>query len=204
MDYLVNGTAGRKARLLWGLAFLLVLAATLAGCQGSSGGEEVRLVITPVATPTATPLTPPTVAPTTYTVRSGDTLSGIAALFGVSVDDIVRVNNIADPNTLSEGQVLTIPGRSASQETPTEAGGAAGTGTPAPPPVTHAPPARRNASPLGRPLLPRRAKIRARQFRFRPPPSLDIGHPALVYSNHGRLTAVKNPTLRRHLLSIRR
>ena len=133
MDYLVNGTAGRKARLLWGLAFLLVLAVALTGCQGSSGGEEVRLVITPVATPTATPLTPPTVAPTTYTVRSGDTLSGIAALFGVSVDDIVRVNNIADPNTLSEGQVLTIPGRSAAQETPTEAGGAAGTGTPAPP-----------------------------------------------------------------------
>jgi murein DD-endopeptidase MepM/ murein hydrolase activator NlpD len=56
-----------------------------------------------------------------YTVRAGDTLSGIAAMFGVTVDDIVRNNNITDPNTLAEGQVLVIPGRAASP-TPTPEG----------------------------------------------------------------------------------
>lgn len=53
----------------------------------------------------------PTLPPVTYTVKPGDTLSGIADLFGVTVDDIVRANNIADPNALQVGQVLTIPGR---------------------------------------------------------------------------------------------
>src|SRR5205085_9277716 len=85
----------------------------LAGCTTGTGGsgDKVKLVITPVDTPTTTPLAAPTMAPTTCTVKAGDTLSGIAALFGVSVDDIVRANNIADPNRLSEGQALTIPVR---------------------------------------------------------------------------------------------
>jgi LysM repeat protein len=48
----------------------------------------------------------------TYTVKPGDTLSGIADLFGVTVDDIVRANNLADPNALQVGDVLTIPGHS--------------------------------------------------------------------------------------------
>src|SRR6476620_10016039 len=88
-------------------ALFIGAALLLSGCSGASGSDDqVRLVITPVATPTLTPIPPPTPAPTTYTVRPGDTLSGIAALFGVSVDDIVRVNSMADPNVLSEGQVL--------------------------------------------------------------------------------------------------
>src|SRR5918912_2765366 len=95
------------------LCFCLAMV-LLAGCTTGSGGsgDKVKLVVTPVDTPTSTPLAAPTMAPTTYTVKAGDTLSGIAALFGVSVDDIVRANNIADPNRLSEGQTLTIPARS--------------------------------------------------------------------------------------------
>lgn len=91
----------------------LWLIVPLAGCDAGAptSEERVRLLVTPVDTPTATPLAAPTAEPTTYSVRPGDTLSGIAALFGVSVDDIVRTNNISDPNLLSEGQVLTIPAR---------------------------------------------------------------------------------------------
>lgn len=44
-----------------------------------------------------------------YTVRSGDTLSGIAAEHGVTVDAIVSANGIADPNRIYVGQRLTIP-----------------------------------------------------------------------------------------------
>ncbi len=47
---------------------------------------------------------------TTYTVRSGDTLSKIAAMFGLSSwSGIVSANNIANPNLIRVGQVLTIP-----------------------------------------------------------------------------------------------
>jgi LysM repeat protein len=55
-----------------------------------------------------------------YTVVAGDNLAAIAARFGTTVDAIARLNSIADPNALTLGQVLKIPG------TP-PAGGAAST-----------------------------------------------------------------------------
>ncbi|HEY6331002.1 MAG TPA: GH25 family lysozyme [Blastocatellia bacterium] len=45
----------------------------------------------------------------TYTVKSGDTLGGIAAQFGVSVDALAQANNIQNPNLIQVGQVLQIP-----------------------------------------------------------------------------------------------
>ena len=48
-----------------------------------------------------------------YTVRSGDTLSGIGQAFGVSWRDIAAANGIANPNVIHPGQVLSIPGASA-------------------------------------------------------------------------------------------
>lgn len=48
---------------------------------------------------------------TTYTVKSGDTLYGIATKYGVSVDDIKRANNLSS-NLLQIGQKLTIPSSS--------------------------------------------------------------------------------------------
>ena len=45
-----------------------------------------------------------------YTVVPGDTLGAIAARLGVSLDALVAVNGITDPNRLSVGQVLIIPG----------------------------------------------------------------------------------------------
>ena len=46
---------------------------------------------------------------TWYTVVSGDTLSGIGAQYGVSVDTLATVNQIADPNLILVGQVLCVP-----------------------------------------------------------------------------------------------
>ena len=45
----------------------------------------------------------------TYTVQRGDSLYSIARTYGVTVDDLKRVNNLTS-NTLSIGQVLNIPG----------------------------------------------------------------------------------------------
>ena len=44
-----------------------------------------------------------------YTVRRGDTLSEIAMNYGVTVSEIAGINNIANPNLIYVGQVLSIP-----------------------------------------------------------------------------------------------
>lgn len=44
-----------------------------------------------------------------YVVRYGDTLSGIAARFGVSTWALARANGIWNPNHIYAGQVLYIP-----------------------------------------------------------------------------------------------
>lgn len=48
----------------------------------------------------------------TYTVKSGDTLSGIAAKFGVTVADLQAWNGISNPNLIQVGQVLKVKGTS--------------------------------------------------------------------------------------------
>jgi LysM repeat protein len=45
----------------------------------------------------------------TYTVRSGDTLSGVGELYGVTVEVLVRANGIADPNFIRAGDILNVP-----------------------------------------------------------------------------------------------
>lgn len=54
--------------------------------------------------------TPPPSNSTTYTVRSGDTLSGIAARYNTTVARIASANNISNVNLIRVGLVLTIPG----------------------------------------------------------------------------------------------
>lgn len=54
---------------------------------------------------TTAPSTPATGE--TYTVKSGDTLYGIANRFGLTVDELKRINNLT-ANTLSIGQVLKV------------------------------------------------------------------------------------------------
>lgn len=46
---------------------------------------------------------------TTYTVKSGDTLSGIAARYGTTVSAIASLNGITNTNLIYVGQVLKIP-----------------------------------------------------------------------------------------------
>jgi len=64
------------------------------------------------APPASAPPSTPTSAPTgsrQYKVKSGDTLSGIAATFGTTVKILKQLNGISDPSLIRVGQVLIIP-----------------------------------------------------------------------------------------------
>lgn len=62
------------------------------------------------ATPAPSTETPaPAAAQTTYTVKSGDTLSGIAQEFGTTWQVLAQVNRLDDPTKLRVGQVLDLP-----------------------------------------------------------------------------------------------
>ena len=56
------------------------------------------------------PTKPTTQAAGTYTVKSGDTLSRIAAANGTTVAKLVEINGIKNPNLIRVGQVLRLPG----------------------------------------------------------------------------------------------
>lgn len=56
---------------------------------------------------------------TTYTVKSGDTLSGIANKYSTTVDALVKLNQISNPNVIRVGQVLKISGASSASKTQT-------------------------------------------------------------------------------------
>ena len=55
-----------------------------------------------------------TTSSSTYTVVSGDTLSGIGQKLGINWKDIASTNGIKSPYTIYTGQKLTIPGGSSS------------------------------------------------------------------------------------------
>ena len=63
------------------------------------------------------PTTPPTDAPAPtaaaayveYTVQRGDSLKTIAQKYGVTIRDIIAVNQIPNPDSLTVGSVLRIP-----------------------------------------------------------------------------------------------
>ena len=46
---------------------------------------------------------------TSYTIRSGDTLSSIASRYQTSVAALARANSIANPNVIYAGRTLEIP-----------------------------------------------------------------------------------------------
>jgi len=83
----------------------------VASCQDNSAEPTLEPAPTlPVVTATAGP--PPVPTPgeqQRYVVREGDTLSGIAARFGVSEDAILKENPLSDRDRLFVGQELVIP-----------------------------------------------------------------------------------------------
>jgi LysM repeat protein len=98
-------------------------------------GQVIRLggssiAVTPVSNVTPTspadeskdpPSTPPTSAPapvinSRYTIRSGDTITRIAARFGVTIDAILKANGLSRSSIIYAGRTLVIPGVVSAQD----------------------------------------------------------------------------------------
>lgn len=63
---------------------------------------------------------------TVYTVKSGDTLSGIAAKYGMTYQTLASYNGISDPNKISVGQKIKIPGSGSSSSSGSASTGSSG------------------------------------------------------------------------------
>lgn len=64
---------------------------------------------TDTPTPTPTETATPTATPLRHVVQSGENPSYIAGLYGVSVEELIALNNIDDVSGLSVGQELVLP-----------------------------------------------------------------------------------------------
>ena len=100
------------------LGTLFVTTLAVGGLVLASCAKDDRPSSAPALPPivtTAPPTTPPPVVATTlpeyYEVRRGDTLTKIAAAYGLPVQAILELNGMTDPDQLAAGQIIAIPSR---------------------------------------------------------------------------------------------
>jgi LysM repeat protein len=87
--------------------FLLSLEVVEVPAGPAVPAQADHTALPPQAPAAATPSPEPTT--TTYVVQAGDSLSGIAFQFDVSVEDLMRANGLTDADLLFVGQELIIP-----------------------------------------------------------------------------------------------
>lgn len=80
--------------------------------QSSPPKAESKPVAAAKTAPATTKPATTTAAPSTYKVAKGDNPYTIAKKFGVSYQELLKVNGVDDPTKLQIGQELKIPGRS--------------------------------------------------------------------------------------------
>ncbi len=107
-DAIPPGASARLSRQVLPLVALTLLA--LAGCSSEPSRQAPIVDLNEPSSGLS--------AGGTYVVKPGDSLYGIARRNGVDIESLKRANNIADPNHLSVGQVLKIPGAGGSGPVP--------------------------------------------------------------------------------------
>ena len=96
---------GRVSILLITVGIVGILVAIPSSCWAI---EQLEWFQSPDAV-TSPPTLPSLPTPFVYTVQAGDTMSGIAARFGSTVDELVQANRLVDFDRLQIGQRLRIP-----------------------------------------------------------------------------------------------
>ena len=87
---------------------VVVLVAFAAGCGTTD--EASRQTLPPIRTTTSTSTTSTTIPDDRfYTIQRGDTLAVIAAQFKVTVQAIVELNGLDNPDDIQAGQTIEIP-----------------------------------------------------------------------------------------------
>ncbi len=91
------------------------LSATALVAQQTQSAElpvELPATATQASLPTLVPLVRPTIPPgedCVHEIRAGDTLYRLSLAYGVTVDEITRASDIANPDVVAVGQKVTIP-----------------------------------------------------------------------------------------------
>jgi LysM repeat protein len=89
---------------------MMVAAIVTAGCGTTD--KASRETLPPIRTTIAVTTTTSTTTPPGqqfYVIKPGDTLGTIAALLGVTVQSIVDLNGLANPDDIQAGQTIEIP-----------------------------------------------------------------------------------------------
>ncbi|RDG19016.1 mannosyl-glycoprotein endo-beta-N-acetylglucosamidase [Limosilactobacillus fermentum] len=88
-------------------------------------GQVLKLANTTTASTSSTSSAASTSSSaTTYTVKSGDTLSSIASSYNTTTSTLTSFNNLSNPNLIYVGQVLKVAGSSTSVSTSTSSSSA--------------------------------------------------------------------------------
>ena len=109
-----------KARSTALVIGIVGIVTVLSACGGDNTKVADTLPVMVAESTTTIPLeTTTTLAanPEFYTIQQGDTLSAIAASFGVTVADIVAANGLANADAIQAGQKLAIPGNGTAPST---------------------------------------------------------------------------------------
>ena len=100
----------RPVRRQWLGALGAALAVVAGACSDDDDtAAQATLPAIATTTTTATTVAPTTTQPRFYEVQEGDTLSAIAAAYGLPVQAIMDANLIVDPNRIEVGQILELP-----------------------------------------------------------------------------------------------
>ena len=130
----------------WTLITLLIAVVLLGSCRRGDSDEQGGLVDMGRVPTQTLPTSPPdpiivggspvrgtptaAAAQETYQVQAGDSLGAIAARYGTTVDELVRLNNLTDPGSIQVGQVLRVPRAPGAATATPAATGPAGPGLP--------------------------------------------------------------------------
>jgi LysM repeat protein len=99
----------RPVRSQWLGAMGAVLAVVAGACSDDDTAAQETLEAIVTTSTVATTLPSTTTQPRFYEVQEGDTLSAIAAAYGLPMQAIMEANAILDPNRIEVGQILELP-----------------------------------------------------------------------------------------------